>query len=45
MPRLGKPRSAISNLGRIKAQSLGRVKDVEKRAMIESTLYLEGDQV
>jgi len=36
-PRLGKPMSAISNLERMETQTLGRVKDCEKRAMLEST--------
>ena len=38
-PSYRKPMSAISNLNRMKAQTLGRVKDFEKRAMLESTRY------
>jgi len=34
---LGKPRSAISNLERMKAQRKGNINDFEKRAMVEST--------
>jgi len=36
----GKSMSVISNLERMKAQILGRVKDFEKRAMLESTRCL-----
>jgi len=34
---LGKPMSTISNLATMKAQTLESVKDLEKRAMLEST--------
>jgi len=36
-PSLVKPMSAISNLERMKAWTLGRVREIERRAMLEST--------
>jgi hypothetical protein len=44
-PNLGKPMSGISKLERMKVLILGKVKDFEKRAMLESTTCLPGGQV
>jgi len=44
-PSLGNPMSGISNLERMKAQTLGKDKDFKKRAMRDSTRCRPLDQV
>jgi hypothetical protein len=38
-PSLGKPMCVIINLESIKAQTMGRAKDFEKRGTLASTMY------